>query len=133
MILRRLQVEEGFLDGLNVTFEPGLNVVIGARGTGKTSIVELLRFGLGADDLTERRPVGAESHALSVLRGGRVSIRLEVDGSVVDVVRAANDREPRANGRYLPPIVLAQNEIEHVGVELSCSAPAHRSLPVQPG
>jgi recombinational DNA repair ATPase RecF len=35
-------VEDGFLDGLDLRFSDGLNVLIGARGTGKTSIVELL-------------------------------------------------------------------------------------------
>jgi len=40
MWIERLQVEpEGFLRDLDVEFVPGLNVIIGARGTGKTSIV----------------------------------------------------------------------------------------------
>ena len=49
MHIERLQVEaEGFLSGLDVQFVEGLNVIIGARGTGKTSIVELIRFCLGS-------------------------------------------------------------------------------------
>ena len=44
MIIRRMQVEGGFLDGLDLRFEPGLNVLIGGRGTGKSSIIELIRY-----------------------------------------------------------------------------------------
>jgi predicted AAA+ superfamily ATPase len=40
MIIKRIQVEEGFLDGLDIAFAPGLNVLIGPRGTGKTSVIE---------------------------------------------------------------------------------------------
>jgi len=42
-VIERIQVEEGFLDGLDLTFVAGLNVVIGPRGSGKTSIIELGR------------------------------------------------------------------------------------------
>lgn len=37
--VERLTVEEGFLAGLDVQFLPGLNVLIGERGTGKTSVM----------------------------------------------------------------------------------------------
>ena len=41
MYIERLQIEEGFLNGLDVNLTTGLNVIIGARGTGKTSLIEL--------------------------------------------------------------------------------------------
>lgn len=47
MDIRRMQVEGGVLDGFDVTFSRGLNVLIGARGTGKTSSIELIRFAPG--------------------------------------------------------------------------------------
>jgi hypothetical protein len=45
----------GFLDGEEVRLNPGMNVLIGGRGTGKTTVIESLRFALdlptwGADD-----------------------------------------------------------------------------------
>ena len=52
MRIERVQIEEGFLDGLDVSFTGGLNVVIGARGTGKTSLIELIRFCLGVRGYT---------------------------------------------------------------------------------
>ena len=50
--IERLEVEGGFLDGLDLEFAPGLNTIIGARGTGKTSIIELIRFCVGAPAMT---------------------------------------------------------------------------------
>jgi hypothetical protein len=38
----------GFLDGLRFDFLPGLNCFIGARGSGKTTMVELIRYALDA-------------------------------------------------------------------------------------
>jgi molybdopterin converting factor small subunit/DNA repair ATPase RecN len=45
--LRRLVVQGGFLDGLEINFQSGLNCIIGPRGTGKSSILSLIRFALG--------------------------------------------------------------------------------------
>jgi ABC-type lipoprotein export system ATPase subunit len=45
--LRGLVVQGGFLDGLEVNFQSGLNCIIGPRGTGKSSILNLIRFALG--------------------------------------------------------------------------------------
>jgi predicted ATP-dependent endonuclease of OLD family len=116
MYIERIQVEEGFLDGLDVTFSPGLNVVIGARGTGKTSLIELLRFCLGAEGSSEvvRR---SRDHALSVLAAGQVTVTLNNQGERIFVSRTAHDPEPRANGWYERPMVFAQTEIETVGLE----------------
>jgi len=46
--IHRLQVDGGILDGCRVNFSPGLNCVIGARGTGKSTLLKLLRFTLGS-------------------------------------------------------------------------------------
>lgn len=48
MGIERLQVQGGFLDGLDINFSSGLNVITGARGMGKTSVIELLRYVLVA-------------------------------------------------------------------------------------
>ena len=59
--IERVQVDEGFLDGLDLELVPGLNVIIGARGTGKTSLLELIRFALGAPAFTEQAGLASES------------------------------------------------------------------------
>jgi len=42
--LRRIQIHGGFHDGLEVELGPGLNAVIGGKGTGKSTLVEIIRY-----------------------------------------------------------------------------------------
>jgi len=37
-----IRVVGGFLDGLDIDLADGLNCIIGARGTGKTTVLELV-------------------------------------------------------------------------------------------
>src|SRR5690606_1040437 len=46
-VVVKLGVSGGFLGGAELEFVDGLNCLIGGRGTGKTTALELLRFGLG--------------------------------------------------------------------------------------
>jgi len=41
--LLRLQVEDGFLDGLDQTLNPALNCLIGGRGAGKSATIQVIR------------------------------------------------------------------------------------------
>lgn len=117
MIIERVQIEEGFLNGFDVYLRPGLNVVIGARGTGKTTLIELIRFCLGVDGYTPETTKRSREHALSVLGSGQVTLTLLDNGRRITVSRSANDPAPRASGPFLPPIVLSQTEIETVGLQ----------------
>lgn len=118
--LERVRVEEGFLDGLDLTFAPGLNVVIGARGVGKTSLVELIRYGLRLPHLDERRANHGRQHAEAVLGGGRVSVTYLVGEQRRTVSRSASDPEsgtqPVEPASILPE-VLGQNELEGIGLD----------------
>ncbi|WP_282611002.1 AAA family ATPase [Pelagibius sp. Alg239-R121] len=117
MHIERIQIEEGFLDGLDVCPTPGLNVIIGARGTGKTSLIELIRFCLDVPGYTQKSSRRSREHALSVLGSGQITLTL-VDGARrVKVTRSAAEDAPRASGPFLPPIVLSQTEIETVGLQ----------------
>ena len=55
--LLSLSWEGGFLDGAAIRFNQNLNVLVGGRGTGKSTVLESLRYAL---DLT---PVGDAAHA----------------------------------------------------------------------
>ena len=59
MQIDRVQIEEGFLDGLDVSFVSGLNVIVGERGTGKTSLIELVRFASACRGTRQTRLNGA--------------------------------------------------------------------------
>lgn len=114
--IERMQVEGGFLDGLNVEFASGLNVIIGARGTGKTSIIELLRFALGARNHTVDAEKRSIAHATATLGGGEVTVTLGDLIEDVVVSRAIADEAPRAQSPFTVPLVLSQTEIETLGL-----------------
>ena len=117
MYIERVQVEEGFLNGLNAEFSPGLNVLIGARGTGKTSLIELIRFCLDAPANAPDAGKKSREHALSILGAGQVTVTLFMNGQRITVSRTASDLAPRASGFYEKPVLFSQTEIENVGLE----------------
>ncbi|TQC51273.1 hypothetical protein E1I18_03450 [Mycoplasmopsis mucosicanis] len=51
----RIQVFGGYLDGLDINFSNELNTIIGGRGTGKSTLINLIRYTLGIyDELTKK-------------------------------------------------------------------------------
>lgn len=117
MRVLRLDIDEGFLDGLAVEFSAGLNVLIGARGVGKTSVIEILRFVLGAEWFTSEARARGEQQVRSVLGGGLARVTLTDGDEEIVVMRGGRDERPRATGAIPTVMVLAQNEIEAVGAQ----------------
>jgi PHP family Zn ribbon phosphoesterase len=71
--------EGGFLDGRAVSFNENLNVLIGGRGTGKSTVIESLRYVLGLEPLGEDAKtahVGIVNHVLK--SGTRVALSVRV-------------------------------------------------------
>lgn len=62
--------EGGFLRETSVHFNSNLNVLVGGRGTGKSTIVESLRYVLGLDPLGEDARKAHEGVIKQVLRSG---------------------------------------------------------------
>ena len=117
MHIERVQIEEGFLDGLDVSFTRGLIVIIGERGTGKTSLIELVRFCLGVEGYTSESTKRSRDHALSVLGSGQVTVTLSDGERQVLVTRTGGDDSPRASDPFVRPIIFSQTEIETVGLQ----------------
>lgn len=46
--LKSVAITGGFLDGMTIDFTDGLNCLIGPRGTGKTTVLEFVRYALNA-------------------------------------------------------------------------------------
>lgn len=116
MNIDRLQIEGGFLDGLDIKFSDGLNVLIGARGTGKTSLIELIRFALAARNHTSEAGLRSAEHAEAVLSDGAVVVEMSDFIDSVVVTRASGDNLPQANGSFDKPLIFSQTEIENVGL-----------------
>lgn len=62
--------EGGFLDGTAVHFNENLNVLVGGRGTGKSTMIESLRYTLGLEPLGEDARKAHEGVIKYVLRSG---------------------------------------------------------------
>lgn len=62
--------EGGFLDGVAIHFNPNLDVLVGGRGTGKSTVVESLRYVLALDPIGEEARKAHEGIVRHVLRSG---------------------------------------------------------------
>lgn len=51
-----IEISGGFLDGAKFEFSDGLNCIIGGRGTGKTTVLEFLRYALNALPSIQQAP-----------------------------------------------------------------------------
>jgi ABC-type lipoprotein export system ATPase subunit len=119
MKIDRLEVSGGFLDGLRLDFADGLNVLIGARGAGKTSVLELVRFALSIPAMTTDAERAAHEQALAVLGDGTVTVYTTIRGEQLILSRTGLDDAPAASSsyKYIPPLLVSQNEIEAIGLD----------------
>lgn len=117
VFIEKVQVEGGFLDGMSLELKEGLNTIIGARGTGKSTFIELIRYCLGIQGHTPESHSKSIAHAKSVLKDGQVSVTL-FDG-------INNYHFSRtADGETIPPIpkdlrlplIFSQTEVENIGL-----------------
>jgi len=125
--LRSVSVVGGFLDGATFDLAGGLNRIIGARGTGKTTIIEFVRYAMDAMPSEAAARKRVESLVESNLAGGRVEITVETkDGLsyivsrstgdepvVLDENRSPTDISLRSGGLFKVDI-YSQNEVEAI-------------------
>jgi hypothetical protein len=128
--IRSIRVIGGFLDGITFKLSPGLNCIIGARGTGKATVLELVRFALDALPASDVDPGSRrriESLIQQNLAGGRVELTIETrDGLIYTVTRAAGedpivlDADGQATeitlktGGFFGADIFSQNEVEAI-------------------
>jgi ABC-type lipoprotein export system ATPase subunit len=128
-IIRRIKVTGGFLDGLDLSFAEGLNCVIGGRGTGKTTLLEFIRYALNLGGEVDGE---IETRLDKLLKGnlnnGVVEIEFVTSDDVVYVVKRAYKEKPMifdASGEAVDPRILesglainaaifSQNQIETI-------------------
>jgi DNA repair exonuclease SbcCD ATPase subunit len=117
--LDRLEVSGGFLDGLRLPLSGGLSVLIGPRGSGKTSVLELIRFALGVPAMTAEAEAAAQRQARAVLGDGTVSVICAVQGEELVFSRTGLDEGAAVSApyAYTPPLIVSQSEIEAIGLD----------------
>lgn len=95
-VLERVQVEGGFLSSLDLMLNPNLNCIIGGRGTGKSTLLELIRYAFDVEAKTKTNARQANSILESTFpAGSRVMVHFRLgDGTAYRVERVA-DQRPR--------------------------------------
>lgn len=122
--IRTLEVDGGFLDGLCLEFAEHHNCVIGARGTGKTTVLEFLRHALRDEP---RRAAKDSKLVKDNLAKGTIRVGIETREGVRYTVERVADQaaqvftergEPAgfklAHGSVFDVDVYGQNEIEAI-------------------
>jgi hypothetical protein len=94
--LTHVRVDGGFHDGLVVEPAPGLNAVIGGKGTGKSTLIEILRYVLDAGQPADREAAGNRRH----------NFRANAEASVYFVDGRGDEYEVRRVGDGGPPLLL---------------------------
>ncbi len=77
--LGTLEWDGGFLDGAAIHFNPNLNVLIGGRGAGKSTVIESLRYVLDLEPIGEdalKSHIGMVRHV--ILNGTKITLRVRV-------------------------------------------------------
>lgn len=79
MELLSLGWEGGFLDGVKLRLNPNLNVLIGGRGAGKSTIIESIRNVLALDPIGKEAVKAHQGMVRHVLRSGtKITLRVRV-------------------------------------------------------
>lgn len=112
--IERLQVEGGFLNGLDLNFTPDLNVLIGGRGVGKTAVIELIRFCLAVENMDAELQRDSIDHALGVLDDGVATLTVW-DGESKTYSRSATSPSLEEERLSALPLILSQREVETLG------------------
>ncbi|MEZ4450230.1 MAG: AAA family ATPase [Nannocystaceae bacterium] len=152
--LRRLRVFGGFLDKLDIQFADGLNCLIGGRGSGKTTVLEFIRFAL---DRLPRGTTPQGKQAEERLRGllganlganGRIELTFESQEGLVYHIRRTANEAPEITDPQGKPVdaavlsstilidaaLFSHNQIEEIAqnpaaqrelIDRLCSQPLH--------
>jgi len=129
--LRRLRVYGGFLDKLDLRFSDGLNCIIGGRGSGKTTILEFIRFALDREPPASAGNKSADDRLHNLLAAnlgstGYIEVEFESqEGLTYRIRRRANeapsitddsgkaiDAKVLASSILIDAAIFSHNEIE---------------------
>lgn len=124
--IKRLTCDSGFLSGIDIYFNENLNVLIGGRGAGKSTVIEALRYALDIQPIGPNAKKVHEKVVKDVIRSGtliKVHLHSPHPAPMVYVVERTPPNDPvikSINGDILPLkitdltkgiLVLGQHEI----------------------
>jgi ABC-type lipoprotein export system ATPase subunit len=105
--INRVLVEGGFLNGVDLELNPNLNCIIGGRGTGKSTFLELIRHAFDVPPKTEANRQQAQSLVQnSFPAGAKITVSFSTDGTEYRLERQSGG----------PPRVYRERESEPLEV-----------------
>ena len=110
--LAHVRIEGGFHDGLVLDLAPGLNAVIGGKGTGKSTLIEVLRYVLDAGEPAYREAASNRKH----------NFRANAEASVFAVDERGDEYEVRRSGDGGRPLLLRDGQETGLAVRRRVSA-----------
>jgi DNA repair exonuclease SbcCD ATPase subunit len=90
-LLEVIEITGGFLPGLSLRLPPGLTCIIGPRGSGKSTLIEALRYGMGGLSGASR---GRADLIQANLGSAFVTIRTAPDDQGVAYLIRRSHRQP---------------------------------------
>ncbi|MDL5053327.1 AAA family ATPase [Oscillatoria laete-virens NRMC-F 0139] len=127
--IRSMEVIGGFLDGLKLNFHGGMNAIIGARGAGKTTVLEFVRYALGLEPERDGTPI-ANKRALELIHrnlgGGRIELHIQTRDGMEYKITRSEDEEPiivtedgsvtdlTLRSGFFVANIFSQNEVESI-------------------
>lgn len=124
--LVKLRIIGGFLDGFDFNFSENLNCIIGARGTGKTTVLEFIRYALNMMPPDLKRQKELVSLVESNLIGGRIELTVETSTGIRYIISRRAGAAPEVydadhngtgmtfTGNMFRVDIFSQNEIESI-------------------
>jgi len=96
-----MKFEGGFLDNQVIHFNESLNCLIGGKGTGKSTILEFIRYAF--DNLSNDEEISKNElkHIKDVLGNGKISLAIETNSGDRYIIERIYDDDPqilRLNG-----------------------------------
>ena len=128
-----IHVQGQFLTDLWLSFSPYCNALIGVKGSGKTSLLESLRFVLGAD-VPQSKSQTVNEHLNAILGGGgKVTVLVKrTDGAKVLIERSFADKMfqvtfeddrreqfSHSESLHFPSYILGWHEIEQAATDIN--------------
>lgn len=105
--LTSITVKGGFHDGLDIQLAPGLNAVIGGKGTGKSALIEIVRHVVGARAPADRSLIDNRARNFPANSDGELTY-VASDGEEYVVLRS---------GGTSPPTLMSRGSKSEVDVE----------------
>lgn len=112
--IRAVRFEGGLLDGVRIPFSPEMNCLIGIQGSGKSSVLECVRYALDIPfgDITQDRDYKKDLVPFVLKSGGKVVVEaVDTHGTAYEVRRILHEKPDVYVGGVLHPGVSIRQTI----------------------